>query len=166
MWNMKLSPHWCFLIQLVTVLRPSRSRSNYCQYCSKIANKTEEKYEKVQTMIRCKSSFLILRSVLLCIRGIHSISKNAVVLNDVSDVFCSRLILYIGISLLGVSYLKVKYLFFILSKFILPLYTGLVDFSSICLQLVSCHFLIFCYFGTSMLVKSQSILTVYMYMVI
>ena len=35
----------------------------------KIANKTEEKYEKVQTLIRCKLSFLILRSVLLCIRG-------------------------------------------------------------------------------------------------
>ena len=27
----------------------------------KIANKTEEKYEKVQTLIRCKLSFLILR---------------------------------------------------------------------------------------------------------
>ena len=35
----------------------------------KIANKKEEKYEKVQTLIRCKLFFLILRSVLLCIRG-------------------------------------------------------------------------------------------------
>ena len=43
----------------------------------KIANKTEEKYEKVQTMIRCKLSFLILRSVLLCIRGSRSISKDS-----------------------------------------------------------------------------------------
>ena len=31
----------------------------------KIANKIEEKYEKVQPLIRCKLSFLILRSVLL-----------------------------------------------------------------------------------------------------
>ena len=29
----------------------------------KIENKTEEKYEKVQTLIRCKLSLLILRSV-------------------------------------------------------------------------------------------------------
>ena len=39
----------------------------------KIANKTEERHEKVQTLIRCKLSFLILRSVLLCIRGSRSI---------------------------------------------------------------------------------------------
>ena len=47
-------------------------------------NKTEEKYEKVQTIIRCKLSFLILSSVLLCIRGSRSISKDSVVLDDVS----------------------------------------------------------------------------------
>ena len=47
----------------------------------KIANKTEEKYEKVQTLIRCKLSFLILRSVLLCIRGSRSISKDSTVLD-------------------------------------------------------------------------------------
>ena len=50
----------------------------------KIANKTEEKHEKVQTLIRCKLSFLILRSVLLCIRGSRSISKDSIVLDDVS----------------------------------------------------------------------------------
>ena len=50
----------------------------------KIANKTEENYEKVQTLIRCKLSFLVLRSVLLCIRGSLSISKDSVVLDDVS----------------------------------------------------------------------------------
>ena len=50
----------------------------------KIANKTEEKYEKVQTLVRCKLSFLILRSVLLCIRGSRSISKDSIVLDDVS----------------------------------------------------------------------------------
>ena len=41
-----------------------------------IAQKKEEKYEKVQTLIRCKLSFLILRLVLLCIRG------------RFSDLFC------------------------------------------------------------------------------
>ena len=50
----------------------------------KIANKTEEKYEKVQTMIRCKLSFLILRSVLFRVRGSRSISKDSVVLDAVS----------------------------------------------------------------------------------
>ena len=51
-------------------------------YCF-IANK-REKYEKVQILIRCKLSFLILRSVLLGIRGSPSISKDSVVLDDVS----------------------------------------------------------------------------------
>ena len=54
----------------------------------KIANKTEEKYEKVQTLIRCKLSFLILKSVLLCISRSCSISKDSVVLDDVS-LMCS-----------------------------------------------------------------------------
>ena len=50
-----------------------------------IAIKTEEKYEKVMSLIRCKISFLILRSVLLCIRGSRSItSKDSVVLDDIS----------------------------------------------------------------------------------
>ena len=53
----------------------------------KIANKKEEKYEKVQTLIRCLS-FLILRSALLCIRERRSISKDSVVLDDVS-LMCS-----------------------------------------------------------------------------
>ena len=62
----------------------------------KIANKTEEKYEQVQTLIRCKLSFLILRSVLFCIRGSHSISKDSVVLDYVSltcsaaGLFCTQ----------------------------------------------------------------------------
>ena len=50
----------------------------------KIANKTEEKYEKVQALIRYKLFFVILRSVLLCIRRSRSISKDSVVLDDVS----------------------------------------------------------------------------------
>ena len=49
-----------------------------------IDQKIETKYEKVQTVIRCKLSYLILRSVLLGIRGSRSISKDSVVLDGVS----------------------------------------------------------------------------------
>ena len=35
----------------------------------KIAKQFDESYEKVITIIRCKLSFIILRSTLLCIRG-------------------------------------------------------------------------------------------------
>ena len=59
----------------------------------KIANKREEKYKKVQIMIRRKLSFLILRSVLLSIRGIHSISKDPVVLDEFS-LTCSAAALF------------------------------------------------------------------------
>ena len=54
------------------------------QIAQKITNKTEEKYEKVQALIRYKLFFVILRSVLLCIRRSRSISKDSVVLDDVS----------------------------------------------------------------------------------
>ena len=59
----------------------------------KIANKTEEKYGKIQTLARFKLPFLILRSVLLCIRGSHFISKDSVVLDDVS-LTCSAVGLF------------------------------------------------------------------------
>ena len=39
------------------------------QLAMKIAEKTDERYDKVLTLIRCKLSFLILRSALTCIRG-------------------------------------------------------------------------------------------------
>ena len=35
----------------------------------KIATKTEESYEEIISFIRCKLTFLIIRSCLLCIRG-------------------------------------------------------------------------------------------------
>ena len=38
----------------------------------KIAKQFDESYEKVITIIRCKLSFIILRSALLCIRGSQS----------------------------------------------------------------------------------------------
>ena len=54
------------------------------KYIVQIANKTEEKYEEVQTLTRCKLSFLILRLVLLSTRGNYSVSKNTVDLNGIS----------------------------------------------------------------------------------
>ena len=43
---------------------------------SKISQKTEDRYERVLTLIRCKLSFLILRAVLTCLRGSRSYSKS------------------------------------------------------------------------------------------
>ncbi len=40
----------------------------------KIATKTGDQYAKVLTFIRCKLSFIILRSAILCLRGSRSIS--------------------------------------------------------------------------------------------
>ena len=41
----------------------------------KYCEKKEEKYEKVLSLIRCKLSFLILGSVLICVRGSRSVSN-------------------------------------------------------------------------------------------
>ena len=52
---------------------------------TKIANKTEERYEKIITLIRCKLSFLILRSALTCIRGSRPFTnRGSVVVDDFS----------------------------------------------------------------------------------
>ena len=39
----------------------------------KIANKTGQKYERIMSWIRCKLSFVIMRSALLCLRGSRSV---------------------------------------------------------------------------------------------
>ena len=39
----------------------------------KMEQKTGQKYEKVITYIRCKLSFLILKSALVCLRGSRSV---------------------------------------------------------------------------------------------
>ena len=46
--------------------------------------KNEEKYEKVLSLIKCKISFLMLRYVLICVRGSCSVTNNNVVLDDIS----------------------------------------------------------------------------------
>ena len=50
----------------------------------KYCEKNEEKYENVLSLIRYKLSFLILRSVLICVRGSRSVSNDKVVLDNVS----------------------------------------------------------------------------------
>ena len=39
------------------------------------ATKTDKCYEKVLTWMRCKLSFIIMRSALLCLRGSHSVGN-------------------------------------------------------------------------------------------
>ena len=51
----------------------------------KLSLKTGDRYEKVLTWIRCKISFLIIRSALLCLRGSGSIFSDKQV--DVVDYF-------------------------------------------------------------------------------
>ena len=52
----------------------------YSDTAQKYSEKNEKKYENV--FIRCKLSFLILRSVLICVRGSRSVSNDNVVLDD------------------------------------------------------------------------------------
>ena len=53
----------------------------------KIARKTEQSYNDVISVIRCKLSFLILRSALLCIRGSRSHTKYEPVDDNLSLIF-------------------------------------------------------------------------------
>ena len=50
----------------------------------KYCEKNEGKYEKILSLITCKLSFLILRSVLICVKGSCSVSNDNVVLYGVS----------------------------------------------------------------------------------
>ena len=54
------------------------------QIAQKISAKTEVNYDWVLSLIRCKLSFLILRSVLLFARGSRSVSNDHIHLDDVS----------------------------------------------------------------------------------
>ena len=53
-------------------------------FASKIALKKDERYEDVVNLIRCKLSFLILRSALTCIRGFRPYDKDFVMDDDFS----------------------------------------------------------------------------------
>ena len=51
---------------------------------TKIGSKTEERYERVLSLIRCKLSFLILKSTLMCIRGSRPFDRESVTIDDFS----------------------------------------------------------------------------------
>ena len=55
----------------------------------KIATKSGERYEKVLTIIRCKLSFLILRSCLMCIRGSRSYKDNRLTTTEDFEIACN-----------------------------------------------------------------------------
>ena len=60
--------------------------SIYHKYVAhKIEAKADEKYENVLSLIRCKLSFLILRSVLMCIKGSRPTNIYSVVVDDDDD---------------------------------------------------------------------------------
>ena len=48
----------------------------------KIASKTGQSYERVMTWIRCKLSFVVMRSALLCLRGSRSVNVNVECVDD------------------------------------------------------------------------------------
>ena len=97
-----------------------------------IANKTEEKYEKFQTLTRNKLFFLKLRSILLCIKGSRSVSKDSVVLDNASlTCFAAGLFeLDIVISLFGVLHFESQVPALILRKLIWLISSGIIGFSS------------------------------------
>ena len=97
-----------------------------------IANKTEEKYEKFQTLTRSKLFFLMLRSILLCIKGSRSVSKDSVVLDNASlTCFAAGLFeLDIVISLFGVLHFESQVPALILRKLIWLISSGIIGFSS------------------------------------
>ena len=52
-----------------------------------IATKSGERYEKIISIIRCRLSFLILKSSLMCIRGSRSFDKSCTSMDDFEIAF-------------------------------------------------------------------------------
>ena len=50
----------------------------------KIASKTDQRYDHVISWIRCKLSFLIMKSALLCLRGSRTVGINTDLVDDFS----------------------------------------------------------------------------------
>ena len=55
----------------------------YKHIAQRISTKTEENYDRVFSLINCKISILIMRRVLICVRGSRSVSNDHVYLDDV-----------------------------------------------------------------------------------
>ena len=54
----------------------------------KIADKTEQSFDKVMAWIRCKLSYLIMKSALLCLRGSRVVKINVDTVDDF-DLACN-----------------------------------------------------------------------------
>ena len=50
----------------------------------KITTKTDQRYDQVMAWIRCRLSFLFMRSALLCLRGSRTIKVNTDAADDFS----------------------------------------------------------------------------------
>ena len=61
---------------------PETSMS-YKHIAKRISTKTEENYDRVLSLINCKISILIMRRVLICVRGSRSVSNDHVYLDEV-----------------------------------------------------------------------------------
>ena len=62
----------------------------YRQLANKIATKTNDKYEKVLTWIRCRLSFIVVKVALLCLRGSRTVSKKAIDVVEDFTLACSE----------------------------------------------------------------------------
>ena len=95
----------------------------------RIATKTEERYEKIISLIRVKLSFIILRSSLMCIRGSrsHGKRKGAENIEDI-EITCDEARIPWWISWF---YMTIFILFFLL------LYIGILSFTVIINLLIS-----------------------------
>ena len=54
----------------------------YKHLCQKIANKSNEKYDDIINWVRCKVSFLCLKSCIMCIRGTRVKPNDALDINN------------------------------------------------------------------------------------
>ena len=64
----------------------------HANLADKIATKTGEQYAKVLSLIRCKLSFIAIRSALLCLRGSRTVTnKNLTKAIDDFTLSCDEL---------------------------------------------------------------------------
>ena len=70
---------------LVFSINGGMSRGNMLYHkhlAEKNATKTDQRYDQVMALIRCKLSFLIMRSALICLRGSRTIKVNTDAVDD------------------------------------------------------------------------------------
>ena len=79
MLNMEPLPDWFFS---VTGGEGTETLTFHCHLASKIALKKDQRYEDDVNFIRCKTSFLILRSAFAYVRGSRPYDKASLVVDD------------------------------------------------------------------------------------